>query len=202
MHAAPVMDRILRRISLLTPNLFAANLALLGLHFLIKNHRLPRAPGNDGASLSDYVFWRSIGSWDEFERACVDKESARRVARELSPTIGIPQLIDVFPLAGLTYPAFRDRLLRHRGEPLVVKPTHGCGAVLFLDEAVDETALRKFYRDCRLSYFELFREGQYFRLEKKVLIERRLADRATGRKSADDYKFFCSHGQVFLCQIN
>ena len=202
MHAAPLMDRIIRRISLLTPNLFAANAALLGLHFLVKNRRLPRAPMGDQATLSDYVFWRAIGFWSAFEKACVDKESAKQIARRLCPEIGISELIDVFPLAGLDYPAFRTRMLAYRGRSVVAKPTHGCGTILFLENEIGETELEKFYRDCQTSYFHLFRERQYHHLEKKVLIERRIADRTERRKSADDYKFFCSRGRAFLCQIN
>jgi len=202
MHATPLMDRILRRVSLYTPNLFATNAALLGLHFLVKNRRFPRTPAKNGAALSDYLFWKSIGRWDEFERACVDKESAKQVARQLCPEIAVPEVIDVFPLAAMGYPAFRERIMTHRGRPAVAKPTHGCGALLFLEDELGEAELQKFYRDCRASYFQLFREGQYYQLEKKVIVERSLGDRAKGRKSADDYKFFCSRGRAFLCQIN
>jgi hypothetical protein len=202
MHAAPLMDRILRRVSFYMPNLFAANAALLGLHFLVKNRRFPRTPEKNGAALSDYLFWKSIGSWNGFERACVDKESAKRVARQLCPEIGIPEVIEVFPLAEMSYRTFRERIMAYRGQPAVAKPTHGCGALLFMEDDMGEEELRKFYRDCRASYFQLFREGQYYQLEKKVIIERSLGDRSKGRKSADDFKFFCSRGHAFLCQIN
>jgi len=202
MHDTPLMDRVIRRVSLLMPNLFAANAALLGLHFLMKNRRLPRTPVQEQASLSDYVFWKSIGYWSDFERACVDKETAKHVARQLCPQIGIPELIDVFPVQGLSYQAFRRKLLAYGGRAAVAKPTHGSGAILFLDGELSERELRKFHRDCRASYFQLFREGQYYRLEKKVLIERRVSDRASRRGVADDYKFFCSRGHAFLCQIN
>jgi len=202
MHASPLMDRVIRRVSLVTPNLYAANAALLGLHFIAKNRRLPKQPAKDGAALSDYVFWKSIGEWNAFERACVDKESAKRMARQLCPEIAIPELIDVFPIADMGYSAFRERILAYCGQPAVAKPTHGCGAILFLEDEIGGAALQKFFRDCQANYFNLFREGQYHQLEKKVLIERSLGNRAVGRKSANDYKFFCSRGRAFMCQVN
>lgn len=200
-HDMPMFDRIVRRVSLHMPNHFTANVALLGLHYFVRNRVFPRPLSSERAGLMDYIFWKSVGPWTEFERACVDKEECKAIVRRLCPEIGIAQPLDVFPLDGLSFEGFRKRLLRFRGEHAVAKPTHGSGTVLFLEEAVDERKLRKFYRECQASYFALFREGQYHKLEKKVLIERSLADPAT-RKAPDDYKFFCSRGRAFLCQIN
>lgn len=201
MHDSPVFDRVVRHISLRTPNLFHANVALLGLHYFVRNRALPSALTSERAGLMDYIFWKSVGPWSDFERSCVDKELSKMIARHLCPAIGVAQPLEVFPLAGLSYAAFRERLLAFAGKPAVAKPTHGSGAVLFLDDRLDEKALRKFYRECRASYFPLFREGQYHKLEKKVLVERKIGD-ADSRKAPDDYKFFCSRGRAFLCQIN
>lgn len=202
MHASPITDRVIRHVSLHTPNLFAANVALLGLHYFLRNHFLPHALSSDKAGLMDYIFWRSVGPWSAFEKSCVDKDLSKAVANRLCPRIGIAEPLAVFPLAGLSFSEFRRRLLVFTGQSAVAKPTHGSGAVIFLDEQPPDRALWKFYRDCKASYFPLFREGQYDKLEKKVLIERNLADPVAGRKAPDDFKFFCSHGRVFLCQIN
>lgn len=202
MHDMPVFDRVVRHVSLRTPNLFTANVALLGLHYFARNRVFPRPLSSPRAGLMDYVFWKSVGPWSEFERACVDKEICKPIVRHMCPEIGIAEALEVFPLAGLSYDGFRKLLLAHRGEHAVAKPTHGSGTVLFLEDAVDERKLRKFYRECQANYFALFREGQYHELEKKVLVERSLGDPATGRKAPDDFKFFCSRGRAFLCQIN
>ncbi|HMA52619.1 MAG TPA: ATP-grasp fold amidoligase family protein [Magnetospirillaceae bacterium] len=202
MHASPMMDRVIRHVSLRTPNLFATNVALLGLHYLLRNRALPNALSSDKAGLMDYIFWRSIGPWSAFEKGCVDKDLSKAIVRRLCPEIGIAEPLDVFPIAGMSFADFRRRLLAFSGQFAVAKPTHGSGAVLFLETEPSETALRKFYRECQASYFPLFREGQYHGLEKKVLVERSLGNPATGRKAPDDFKFFCSRGHAFLCQIN
>ena len=201
MHDTPLFDRVIRHISLRTPNLFPANVALLGLHYAVRNRSLPKALSSARAGLMDYIFWKSVGQWSDFERACVDKELAKLIARHLCPAVAIARPLDIFPVGGQSYAVFRERLLAFAGEPAVAKPTHGSGAVLFLDEQLDEKTLRKFYRECQVSYFPLFREGQYHRLEKKVLIECKIGD-AENRKAPDDYKFFCSRGRAFLCQVN
>ena len=202
MHASPMIDRVIRHLSLHIPNLFAANVALLGLHYAARNRALPRVLSSGEAGLMDYIFWRSVGPWNAFEKDCVDKERAKTIVRGMCPEIGIAEPLDVIPIAGLDFPEFRRRLLAFAGQPAVAKPTHGSGAVLFLDQEPSPRALRKFHRECQASYFPLFREGQYYKLEKKVLIERKLGNPAAGRKAPDDLKFFCSHGRAFLCQIN
>jgi hypothetical protein len=202
MHASPMIDRVIRHVSLRMPNIFAANVALLGLHYFVRNHILPSALTAERAGLMDYIFWKSVGPWSDFEKACVDKDLCKTIVRRLCPQVGLAQPLDVFPLASLSFAGFRQRLAAFRGERAVAKPTHGSGAVLFLDAEPGEAELCRFYRDCQASYFPLFREGQYYGLEKKVLIERSLGDPATGRKAPDDYKFFCSRGRAFLCQVN
>lgn len=202
MHASPMIDRIIRHVSLHTPNMFAANVALLGLHYFLRNFVLPSALTSERAGLMDYIFWKSVGPWSDFEKACVDKDLSKAIVRDLCPGVGVAEALDLFRLDGQSYEFFRLRLLTFSGERAVAKPTHGSGAVLFLEDRPAEKELRKFYRDCQASYFPLFREGQYYKLEKKVLVERSLADPATGRKAPDDFKFFCSRGRAFLCQIN
>jgi len=202
MHASPMIDRVVRHVSIRTPNLYVTNVTLLGLHYFVRNHVLPAALESARAGLMDYIFWKSVGPWTGYEKACVDKELAKDIAGRLCPEIGIAEALDVFALAGMSFAEFRSRLLAFCGESVVAKPTHGSGAVLFLDKQPPEPALRKFYRDCQASYFPLFREGQYHRLEKKLLVERSLGNPITGQKAPDDFKFFCSRGRAFLCQIN
>ncbi len=201
MHPSPMIDRVIRRVSLHTPNLFAANVLLLGMNFIVKNRRLPVRTTSARATLSDYIFWKSVGSWTDFERACVDKDLSKQIARQLCPDVGIVRTLDVFALEGLSFADFKERLTKFQGQHAVAKPTHGSGSVLFLAEDLSERKLRKFYKDCQASYFPLFREGQYDKLEKKVLIERSLGNPSIGRKSANDIKFFCSRGKAFMCQI-
>lgn len=134
MHASPITDRVIRHVSLHTPNLFAANVALLGLHYFLRNHFLPHALSSDKAGLMDYIFWRSVGPWSAFEKSCVDKDLSKEVANRLCPRIGIAEPLAVFPLAGLSFSEFRRRLLVFTGQSAVAKPTHGSGAVIFLDE--------------------------------------------------------------------
>src|SRR5579863_2175259 len=155
MHASPMIDRVVRHVSLRTPNLFAANVALLGLHYVVRNWALPRALSSDKAGLMDYIFWRSVGPWSDFEKACVDKDLSKQIVHRLCPGIGLAEPLDVFPLSGLSFAGFSDRLSVFAGQHAVAKPTHGSGAVLFLDEAPGEEALRKFYRECQASYFFL-----------------------------------------------
>lgn len=202
MHASPVIDRIVRHLSLHVPNLFAANVALLGLHYIARNRAFPCALSSEEAGLMDYIFWRSVGPWSDFEKDCVDKEKVKAIVHGMCPEIGMAEPLGIIPVAGLSFTEFRRRLLAFAGQAAVAKPSHGSGAVLFLEEKPSDAALRRFYRECQASYFPLFREGQYYKLQKKVLIERSLGTAGAGRKAPDDFKFFCSRGHVFLCQIN
>jgi hypothetical protein len=197
-----IAERGVHRFSRHLPDIHILNLLLQGFHFLNRSGRLPRHTLHPLAEMNDYIFWRAIGEWSDFERLCVDKETSKVIARNLCPEINIPRTIEVIPANGLTLPSFVDKIRQLKGTNLVMKPTHSSGRALFLFGDIREEEIINMYKRAYEDYFIVFRERQYCELERKFIIEERIGGNSDTQFLPSDYKFFCSRGKVFLCQIN
>lgn len=183
-----------RQVSRTLPNLWFINYALALPHFWRGNKRVPRSFSDPRATLNDIIFHRMIrNSWSVLHQSCVDKEYAKILAQAKAPCVKIAKVEAVLRLHKTTTPADVAAWLKpFLGRKLVVKPTHSFGAILYLDEPIDEAQLRRFVRFSKKSFFPLTREAQYNGLEKKLIIEQNVAS-TTG---LTDYKFSCADGHI------
>ena len=79
--------------------------------------------------------------------------------------------------------------------PIVIKPTHWSGRVLFLDSAdkgIDRELLKTWLG--RPTYYDLFRESNYQFLRPKLIVEEFFCD-GSG-KPPRDYKVYCFRGEA------
>jgi hypothetical protein len=90
-------------------------------------------------------------------------------------------------------------LLAHVGDKVVAKPTHGSGSILFLRKRPSRQEIRRFAEIASGSYYHRSRESLYSGLERKIVLEEDLSELD---EAPVDYKFFCSRGTVFFCQID
>lgn len=152
----------------------------------------------DDAGANDYVFWACVQNrWTGPESELCDKEFAKRYAATFS-NVRVARTQAVIALDGLDFDGFHRRLSSFFGQPLVAKPTHRSGDVIFLKDPPDTPALKAIFDRAQVNYFHVFRESQYASLEKKIIIEEDLSV-ADGHAPAD-YKFHCSRGLVIYCQ--
>ena len=173
----------------------------MAARFLRAHQRLPLDPSDGRATFNDLIFQRlARDSWRLLERFCVDKEFAKLFVAATCPTIRVVRTVDVLPLTDEQDRAQAcTKLLSLYGRPLVAKPTHGSGSVLFLRNSPDLPLLRSFIDDAKQSYYHRSRESQYKGLEPKIIIEQDI--RANGQAPID-YKFFCARGTYIFCQID
>lgn len=136
-------------------------------------------------------------NWTDLEIRAVDKEYAKEVAQNLCRQVKIPETVHVFDLASVSVSDFVASMKSYSGKPLVAKPTHASGVVLFLKDSPSLTQLTALCNTKEWNYFYSYRETQYKSLAPKVIVESELPD---GQN--DDYKFFCSRGKVLFCQID
>jgi hypothetical protein len=186
-------------ISVALPNHWATNYLLAAVFFLNANGRLPRRPEAANAAINDFIFHRMIGNrWSSAEIRCVDKEYAKAHAAAVAG-VKVPRTVDVLSLQRpVRTQDFAAWLRPHLGKPLVAKPTHGSGAVLFLDRDPNASEIAAFLAQSKRNFFHPFRETQYLTLERKILIE----DNISMGAGINDYKFFCAGGQVIYCQVD
>jgi hypothetical protein len=186
-------------VSVALPNRLTTNYLLATIFFLNANRRLPRRPQAANAAINDFIFDRMISDrWSPAEIRCVDKEYAKVHAASVSG-VKVPRTVDVFPLqSDARTEHFLAWLKPYLGQHLVAKPTHGSGAVLFLDREPSEHEISAFLARSNRNFFHPFRETQYTTLQRKVLIEENLATGA----DINDYKFFCAAGHVLYCQVD
>ncbi|MHB2205415.1 ATP-grasp fold amidoligase family protein [Methylobacterium sp. CM6257] len=151
--------------------------------------------------MNDYFFYRMISNkWSALEISSSDKEHAKIIAKGLEPRVLTPKNEDVIELYGLTSAEdLRLRLTRHFGAPVIAKPTHNSGGITFLEESPTISKIRLLYDSATKNYFQAFRETQYAKLTRKIIVEECL--NFEGR-SPPDYKFFCCRGRVLFCQID
>lgn len=170
--------------------------------FLFKHKRLPRHPSRPNATFYDFIFHRMIrNSWTVMEESAVDKEYSKIIAAGLSakvvqtPTVDVVDIDRTFSLDALT-----DLCRKYAGKPLVIKPTHSSGDIIFLRHGVpDKQDIRKVFRQSRRNFFVVKRETQYAKLKPKLIVE---ADISAEGVPPVDYKFFCCYGKPMYCQVD
>jgi hypothetical protein len=190
----PVLWRLMPR-SAVTNRFFA-------LPWFLKRHgRFPHHPSSSKATLEDYVFKSMGGPWTPFHERCVDKESAKQEASELSPKIGIARTVAVLKLTNQTTLEEVGRFLYpFVGKNLVAKPTHTSGGIVFLNQGDPRNILRQtvgMYQLARESFFFQHYEAQYRRLPFKILVEESL-----GPVPPSDFRFYCARGKTIFCQFD
>ncbi len=171
------------------------------LRFWLANRRLPRPLSHPAATFNDFILERMTrDDWTPLERVCVDKEYAKLLAISLCPSVQVSETRLIIPLErdSDTLRAF-DILRARGGRAEVAKPTHGSGAVLFLRHCPPSHRIMTFCKAASRSYYGLSRESQYKGLQRKIIIEEDLSG-ISG--VPEDYKFFCSHGEVLFCQVD
>ena len=193
------LKTLVHPLSVALPSNWPTNYLLAAVFFLNANRRLPRQPQAADAAINDFIFYRMISNrWSSAEISCVDKEYAKVHAASVA-SVKIPRTVEVFPLsARVRAPEFMSWLKPYLGKHLIAKPTHGSGAVLFLDSDLTESAIVSFLAQSNRNFFHPIRETQYLTLQRKVIIEENIS---TGT-SINDYKFFCAAGQVIYCQVD
>jgi hypothetical protein len=86
----------------------------------------------------------------------------------------------------------------------VVKPAHGSGSLLILNEErerhLSESELRKVRSWIKEDYYRRSREPNYKNLERRIIVEELLLD-DSGRPPRD-YKFMCARGEPFMIQVD
>ena len=171
------------------------------LRFWRANGRLPRWSSDPAATFNDFILERMIADdWTQLERACIDKQYAKLIAAAMCPRVRTSKTVLILPLEceADTAKAFGN-LVARAGRDEVAKPTHGSGAVLFLRNRPSPQAVIEFCESASRSYHGLSRESQYKGLARKIIVEQDLSGPAG---PPEDYKFFCSHGEVLFCQVD
>lgn len=176
------------------PNQRSLNYLLALPQFWHGNKRLPRRIDDPSASLNDIIFQRMIrDDWSPLQRACVDKEQAKDIVLQKVPQLKVARTVAVLPLDATTTAqdviAFLKPFL---GQRLVVKPTHSCGVILYLDRPLAEQNLAAFVQFSKRNFFHAARETQYDGLDKKLIVEENIAPLS----GLNDYKFTCANGHI------
>lgn len=183
----------------MAPNLYVFNFLLALPFFVAGNRRLPRALSNPKAGINDFIFDRMLRNrWSVWQQACVDKEFAKSIARAADPSVSIIPTLAVIKAAGLSAEDVAARLAVFAGRPVVAKPTHTSGGVVFLRSGLSLEDVARLTRHAKQNFFFARREAQYRNLEAKIIVE---ADISEG-EAPIDYKFFCSDGRAHYCQVD
>jgi len=163
--------------------------------------RAPRAPSHPGAEIQDLLFSKMArDEWSVLHRECVDKVTARDLARRFAPGLGAAALVAVIDAAACRTPADLRRALQpYVGGDYVAKPAHSCGGFLDLSRQFSEAALRALHERAAADYFHFYRESQYRELPRRIVVEQRLGDGARGPL---EYKFHCAWGRPIGVQID
>ena len=163
------------------------------LDFFSHQRRFPhlRAP----ETFSEKLLWLRLHYRDELLRQCSDKLLVREYVRSaVSDKILIP-LLGVY-----NRPA--EIQLATLPEAFILKATHGsgwnvmCRARASFDFAAAAARLSKYLRT---SYYDMGREWIYKDLVPQIICEPLLLD--PSGKLAQDFKFFCFHGEPRLIQV-
>ena len=188
------LRRVHRALCRTLPSHWILNYALALPQFWRGNKRLPRRADDPTASLNDIIFHRMIrDDWTLLQRACVDKEHAKEIMQAKVPHLKVARTAAVMTLSNATTPedvlAFLTPFL---GRRLVVKPTHSCGVILYLDRPLETQDLRRFVQFSKRNFFHAARETQYRTLERKLIVEENIAPPG----GLNDYKFTCADGHI------
>lgn len=196
---ANLLGRIRSGLKARAPNYYLVNAFLMLPEFYRHYGRWPRRLTSEKATINDYLFQVARGNnWSDLHRRCVDKELAKIAIAEICPTAKTPRTIDVIQMDGLSLDGFGRALSSHYGTHVIAKPTHRCGGITFLSQPPTDEWVALLYGRARQGYFHKYRESQYQRLAKKVIVEEDISD-GTFLK---DYKFWATRGEVLFCQID
>lgn len=196
-----LFERAIYRVQMLCPNNYFFNNLIARGPFKARNKRYPLDPDDPKATINDYIYDRIVSNrWTDLQLRCVDKETCKEAFREMAPSAKTPRTIEVIDghESSFTFEIFTDKITKHFNTKTVAKPTAGSGSVLFLRTVPPQDRLLSFYKDLRHNFFFAHRESQYATLRKKCIVE---DDISTGQELTD-YKFFCSYGRVFACQVD
>lgn len=196
----PLVKRIRNKLNRILPNHWAINYCLSLPVFLEGNKRLPRRIDDPQASLNDIVFQRMIrNEWSVLQQSCVDKELAKIYAQARSKDVKVARTEAVMVLSdATTVEEMKAWLQPFLGRRLVIKPTHSCEAILYLDRAIGEDELAHFVRYSKKNFFHIRREVQYRNLERKLIVEENI----TPPTGLNDYKFSCANGRVLNGRVD
>ncbi len=177
--------------------------------FYEKHQRWPLPPASPHAGFEDYVFRRMTGPFTAYEESCVDKESAKKAAVELSPGLKAAETVAVRPLTpGTTLEQVGLFLYPYVGKNLVAKPTHASGGIVFLGRGDLQAAVKQtyvMYQFARRNFFFNEYETQYMRLKPKILVEECLPwpeGEGESHHSPPDFRFYAARGRVLFCQYD
>lgn len=169
--------------------------------FVRAHKRWPKDPARADATFNDFIFSRlTRADWSSLERFCIDKHYAKFFIRGFCPELRTAATVDIIKLSRTTgSDIIESALLAHLGDRIVAKPTHGSGTILYLRKRPSRDEIRRFSMVAANSYYLRSRESLYAGLERKVVLEEDLSEHDN---APVDYKFFCSRGEVFFCQID
>jgi TupA-like ATPgrasp len=194
-HIPHVLSRIL-------PGWFVFNYGFAWFQFVRKNKRFPRNYSHKSSRVNDYFFFTMIRRPSFLKEVCTDKEYSKIFAKGICTSLEIAQTIAVIDLdACQNFKGFSRAIIPYQDKPFIAKPTHSSGSVLYLDEPMDREKLKAFYAVAEKNYFFRFRETQYARLKKKILIEENIGS-TTHINPLNDYKFYCSRGEILFCEVH
>lgn len=179
-----------------------ANHAAVAPIFAGKFGRPPLAPTDPDASINDLIFARMIEPrWSAFERALIDKITAKAEAVRLHPGLRVAATLATIEMDRVGSPAeLFDRLRPFVGTDAIAKPAQASGGTLFLRKLSGPDALTELYSLATTDYSLVMREMQYAGLARRVIVEALVPTR-DGRPP-DDLKFHCVNGEPLLCQID
>jgi hypothetical protein len=169
--------------------------------FVRAHNRWPKDPARPDATFNDLIFSRlARADWSSLERVCIDKHYVKFFIRGFCPEVRMASTVDIIKLSRATAPdIIESALLAHLGDRIVAKPTHGSGTILYLRKRPSREEIRRFAIVAAHSYYHRSRESLYAGLERKVVLEEDLSEHDN---APVDYKFFCSRGEVFFCQVD
>ncbi|MET1027325.1 MAG: ATP-grasp fold amidoligase family protein [Dongiaceae bacterium] len=161
---------------------------------------MPRGIRSSRANVNDFVFGRMIRDrWNLLQQACVDKEYAKLFVSGASKEVRVAQTLAIFDIEpDTTVEDLALWLAPFHGMRVVAKATHSSNCILFLHRPLEMAQLEAFLYRAKKNFFHRMRETQYEKLERKIILEEYLGD----ERGVNDYKFFCSYGQVFYCQVD
>lgn len=149
------------------------------------------------------------GPFTAYEESCVDKEQAKKVAVELSPSLKTAATVAVVPLTPeMTLEKVGVFLFPYVGQKRVAKPTHTSGGIVFLGSGDLQAIVRQtlvMYQFASRNFFFNEYEAQYMRLKPKLLVEEALpfpGKEGEGYQPPPDFRFYAARGRVLFCQYD
>lgn len=179
----------------------AYDFIILSIRFCAAHGRLPKRLLSHKATFNDFIFNRMIKvDWSELEIFATDKGDVKSFVKKICPEVHSARTHDlIFPVDFSSFSEFENYMLQYAGKPLVAKPTHASGCIVFLRQRPLRAQLMRLYHVASSDYYRTTRESQYKNLERKILIEEDLSIHGA---APADYKFFCSYGEIYFCQID